>query len=325
MRIGLSGSEKLVGQHLFSSLTADGHKVYPIVQMRSGDAPNEILWNHREDILERHKLEELDAVIHLAGEHRLSLARWSEQKKLEIIGNRVGSTEHLSRALARLRRPPRVFLSASAIGYYGHRGTERLDEDSPPGDDMFLSALCQEWERATKPAAEAGIRTIQMRFGIVLTPNGGILRSLLVPFRLGLGGRYGGRRQYLSWIGMEDVEGAVAHMLSDPKLEGPVNLTSPNPVTMTEFAQTLGRVLSRPVFLHMPPWLVRLLLGKVSDDAALMSVRAFPKRLLDAGYRFAYPELESYLRFALDRATEPTSAGGVQRMKEPSSPSSAIP
>lgn len=317
MRIALSGSDKLVGGHLFGALEAADHDVRRIVKGEPADPEREIRWDHREDILEREKLENLDAVIHLGGEHVLSLTRWSEQKKLEILSSRVGATEHLARALARLRHPPRVFLSASAIGYYGDRGDEQLDEWSSPGDDMFLSALCQEWERATLEAAEAGIRTVQMRIGIVLTPEGGVLKSLLVPFRMGLGGRYGGRNQYLSWIGTDDVEGAVTHILSDDDLEGAVNLTSPSPVTMTEFARTLGRVLSRPVFLNMPPWLVRLLLGKISDDAALMSVRALPKRLLERGYRFKYPELELLLRDILLAPAEPNAPADVEEVEEP--------
>ena len=182
---------------------------------------------------------------------------------------------------------------------------------------MFLSALCQEWERATLAAAEAGIRTVQMRIGIVLAPEGGVLKSLLVPFRIGLGGRYGGRHQYLSWIGTDDIEGAVTHILSDDDIEGAVNLTSPNPVTMTEFARTLGRVLSRPVFLNMPPWLVRALLGKISDDAALMSVRTIPMRLLESGYRFKYPDLEALLRHILLESAEPNAPADVEEAEQP--------
>lgn len=317
MRIALSGSDKLVGTHLASFLEAEGHDVLRFVRTPPVDPSGEIHWDHREAILERHKLEGLDAVIHLGGEHLLSLARWSEQKKLEIVGNRVGATEHLARALSRLQDPPKIFLSASAIGYYGDRGQEKLDEDSPPGDDIFLSALCQDWERAASPATDAGIRTAQMRFGMVLTPSGGVLSALLVPFRLGLGGRYGGRNQYLSWIGMDDLVRAVLHILTDDSLEGPVNVTSPKPVTMSEFAQTLGSVLNRPVFMNMPPWLVRLLLGKISDDAALMSVRAHPSRLLSAGFEFKYPALEDMLRHALSRESEPPDVDAVEK-DEPS-------
>lgn len=316
MRIALSGSDKLVGTHLSRFLEGGGHEVRPIVENPPEDSDREIHWNHREDVLEHHKLEGMDAVIHLGGEHLLSLARWSEQKKLEILSNRVGATEHLARALARLKNPPRTFLSASAIGYYGDRGDELLDESSPPGDDMFLSALCQEWERATLRAAEEGIRTVQMRFGMVLAPEGGVLRSLLVPFRMGLGGRYGGRNQYLSWIGIDDVHAAIYHLLVDDSIEGPVNVTSPNPVTMSEFAKTLGRVVSRPVYLNMPPWLVRLLLGKISDDAALMSVRAMPSRLLESGYQFAHPHLEDMLRHALDRSPEQIGGRDVEDAEE---------
>lgn len=316
LKIALSGSRKLVGTHLVSFLEAGGHEVLRIVPESPDDPAREIQWNHRENILERDKLEGLDAVIHLGGEHLLSLGRWSEQKKMEIISNRVRGTEHLARAIARLDDPPKAFLSASAIAYYGDRDEEVLEEFSAPGDDIFLSAVCQDWERATHLAAEAGIRTVQMRLGVVMTPTGGVLRSLLVPFRLGLGGRYGGRNQYLSWIGIDDVLGAVYHLLSDESIDGPVNVTSPNPVTMSEFARTLGKVVSRPVFLNMPPWLLRALLGKISDDAALMSVRAIPKRLIEGGYEFLRPDLEGLLRHVLGRTSEPFDDEVVQGIDE---------
>lgn len=325
MRIAISGSDKLVGVHLARDLEAGGHDVLRIVSRPPVDPAREIQWNHRDDVVERDKLEGLDVVIHLGGEHLLSLARWSEQKKMEIVSNRVGATEHLARTLARLRDRPRAFLSASAIGYYGDRGDELLDEWSAPGDDIFLSALCQDWERATERALDAGIRTVQMRFGMVLTPEGGVLGQMLVPFRLGLGGRYGGRNQYLSWIGMEDVLGAVHHLIENDDFEGAVNVTSPNPVTMTEFARTLGHVLHRPVFLNMPPWLVRLLLGKISDDAALMSVRAVPRRLLESGYRFRHPDLEEMLRHALDHPSEPGDREGVEKATEPDAVQTSSP
>ena len=316
LRIALSGSRKLVGTHLVSFLEAAGHEVLRIVPDAPDDPSREIQWNHRENILERKKLEGLDAVIHFGGEHLLSLGRWSEQKKMEIISNRVRGTEHLAHALAKLNEPPQTFLSASGIAFYGDRDAEVLGESAEPGDDIFLSALCQDWERATHYAADAGIRTVQMRLGVVMTPTGGVLRSLLVPFRLGLGGRYGGRSQYLSWIGVDDILGAVYHLLTDESIEGPVNVTSPNPVTMSEFASTLGKVLSRPVFLNMPPWLVRTLLGKISDDAALMSVRAIPERLTSAEYDFLRPDLEDMLRHVLGRTSEPFDDNVVREVDE---------
>lgn len=298
LRVAVSGSTGFVGSRLVHFLRAGGHEVQRIMRGGPQSSESDIYWDYLEGKIDLERLEGMDAVIHLAGESVLA-PRWSHQKKMEIIGSRVRGTEHLSRSLASLDAPPKVFLSASAIGYYGNRGTEPLDESSPPGDDGFLSALCQDWERASLTAAEAGIRTVQLRVGIVLSPRGGILNPLLVPFKLGLGGRYGGRNQYLSWIGMDDVLGSIYHLMSDESFEGPVNLTSSNPVTMTEFARTLGSVLSRPVFINMPPWLVRLVLGQVADDAALMSVRALPNRLEETGYTFLHPDLEEMLRHVL--------------------------
>lgn len=304
MRVAVSGSSGLIGRNLIAFLEAGGHTVYRLVRRPPLEPAREIYWNHREDIVEMHRLENLDAVVHLAGEAVLA-PRWSAQKKMEIFGSRVRGTEHLTRALGKLNRPPRVFVSASAVGYYGDRGDELLDENAPPGDDGFLSALCQEWEAAAELATEAGIRTVRLRIGIVLSPDGGVLRALLVPFRLGLGGRYGGDQQYLSWVDLDDAIGAIYHAICREDSRGAYNLSSPSPITMAVFGGTLGSILSRPTYLHVPPALVRLLLGEVADDAALMSVRARPSRLLREGYSFLYPRLEHALRHSLGRAAEP--------------------
>lgn len=315
LRIAVGGSEGLIGSTLITFLRAGGHEAYRLVQENPEDPQRDIHWNHRDGIVEMDKLEGLDAVVHLAGESVLA-PRWSQQKKMEIIGSRVGGTEHLAHSLARLRTPPKAFISASAVGYYGDRGDELLDEDSPPGDDGFLSALCQEWEHASSRAADAGIRTVQARIGTVLSPRGGVLSSLLIPFRLGLGGRYGGPNQYMSWIGLDDAVGGLYHAATDDTLEGPINLTSPAPVTLTEFADVLGRVLSRPIFVKLPPRLVRILLGEVADDAALMSVRAKPSRLRSAGYDFLFPDIERMLRHVLGRTLQPFDGEDVDASQE---------
>lgn len=300
LRIVVSGSSGFIGSQLVNFLAAGGHEVFRLGHHEMPLSHNEIMWDVMQGSTDLERLEGMDAVVHIAGESVLS-PRWSQQKKMDIIESRVRGTAHLAKALASLSEPPRTFLSASAIGFYGNRGTEILDETSTPGDDGFLSAICQDTEAASLYAEQAGIRTVQLRTGIVLSPFGGILNPLLVPFKLGLGGRYGGRHQYLSWIGLDDVLGAIYHLISDESIEGPVNLTSPNPVTMTEFARTLGRALSRPVMVNMPPWLVRVLLGEVADDAALMSVRAIPNRLQATGYEFLHPTLDGMLRHALGR------------------------
>ena len=304
MRVAVTGSSGLIGRNLIAFLEAGGHTVYRMVRRPPLDTEREIYWNHREDIIEAHRLEGLDAVVHLAGEAVLA-PRWSEQKKMEIFGSRVRGTEHLTRALGKLDRPPRVFVSASAIGYYGDRGDELLDENSPPGDDGFLSAMCQDWEAAAELASQAGIRTVRLRIGIVMSPAGGVLRALLIPFRLGLGGRYGGDQQYLSWVDLDDAIGAIYHVICNDGSRGAYNLSSPSPVTMAVFGGTLGGILSRPTYVSVPPSLVRLLLGEVADDAALMSVRARPSRLMREGFSFLYPRLEYALRHSLGRTAEP--------------------
>ncbi len=303
-RVAVSGSSGLIGDALVQFHEAGGHDVLHIVRHEPVDSARQVYWNHREDILEVEKLQGIDAVIHLAGENVL-VPRWSEQKKMEVLNSRVGGTAHLADRLSRMDDPPATLLAASGIGYYGSRGEDRLDESEPAGDDGFLAVVCQEWERAAFAASEAGIRTVHMRVGIVLTPAGGILSALLPPFRSGLGGRYGGSHQYLSWIGLDDTVGAIYHLLHHDEIDGPVNLTASHPVTMSEFAETLGHVLSRPTAINLPPSLIRVVLGEVADEAALMSVHAVPSRLDASGFEFFYPTLEGMLRHALGRTLDP--------------------
>ena len=309
LRVAVSGSTGLIGSQLVHLLESGGHHVVRVVRDRERASAKEACWDYRENEIELEKLEGLDAFVHLAGENVL-VPRWSEQKKMEILGSRVRGTEHLARNLADLDAPPTTFISASGIGYYGNRSDQRLDEDSFPGDDGFLSAVCQDWERAALPAAEAGIRTVQLRIGIVLTPAGGVLAPLLLPFKMGLGGRYGGRRQYLSWIGLDDAVGAIYHLIANDAVTGAVNLTAPEPVTLDEFSRTLGRVLSRPTAVNLPPALIRAVLGEVADEAALMSVRAVPQRLRSSGFTFEFPHVEDLLRHILGRSLEPTGVAG---------------
>jgi hypothetical protein len=233
-----------------------------------------------------------DAVIHLAGEP--IAARWTEAKKKRIRDSRILGTTHLCEALTRRAQPPRVLISASAIGFYGDRGDEILREDSSSGTG-FLSEVCRRWETATKPAADAGIRTVQIRIGVVLSAKGGALKEMLPPFRMGLGAQIGNGRQWMSWIHVQDLVGAILHMLDSDSAEGPVNLVAPAPVRNSEFTRTLAKVSSRPAIFRIPGFAVRLIFGEMGDQVLLASQRVEPAKLAAGGYQFKYRELGSAL------------------------------
>ncbi|HEV8699673.1 MAG TPA: TIGR01777 family oxidoreductase [Candidatus Polarisedimenticolia bacterium] len=299
MRILVSGSSGLVGSALVPSLGTGGHQVVRLVRTRPAAGAAAILWDPARGALDAADLEGMDAVVHLAGEG-LVPGRWNAARKARIRDSRVGGTRLLADTIARLSNPPRVFICASAVGYYGDRGDEVLREDSPPGRD-FLAEVCRAWEEATEPAARKGVRVVQHRFGVILSPRGGALRTMLPPFRLGVGGRLGDGRQYMSWITLDDVLGAIEHALLTVTLKGPVNTVAPHPSTNAEFTGTLGRVLGRPTLLPMPAFAARLAFGEVADALLLASQRVEPARLLASGYRFRHPDLEPALRFLLGR------------------------
>jgi uncharacterized protein len=237
--------------------------------------------------------EGLDAVVHLAGEP--IAGRWTARKKKRIRESRLGGTRQLCEALANLKRPPRVLVSASAIGYYGNRGTEPLHEDSTPGTG-FLADVCRGWEAATSPATEAGIRVVNLRLGIVLSGDGGALTKMLWPFRMGVGGIVGDGRQFWSWVAIEDVIGVIHYALSTEWARGPMNVVSPNSVTNQEFTKTLGHVLGRPTIFPMPGLAARVVFGEMAEALLLASARVQPIRLEGSGYRFRFPVLETTLR-----------------------------
>jgi uncharacterized protein (TIGR01777 family) len=245
-------------------------------------------------------LDGLDAVIHLAGEN-FFLGKWTAARKARIRESRIQGTRRLCEALARLDRPPRVLVCASAAAYYGPRGDEVLDEQSGPGSG-FLAETCREWEKAAGPARDKGIRVVHLRFGTVLSPRGGLLARLLPLFRKGLGGRLGKGKQFMSWIGVDDAVGAIHHALMDETVSGPVNAGAPGPVRNRDFITMLGRVLRRPTVAPLSAFLVRRWLGEMADEVLLASVRVEPRRLLAAGYVFREPELEGALRHLLGRA-----------------------
>ncbi len=238
-------------------------------------------------------MEGASAAIHLSG---ASVAghRWTEAYRRELTASRVDSTRHLATALAQLQRPPRSLLAASAIGIYGNRGDEILDESSPPGSG-FLADLCRQWEAATEPAVQAGIRVVHLRFGVVLGPGRGALQQMLPPFRAGLGARLGNGRQWMSWISLEDAVAAVLFALERTELSGPVNVTAPNPVTNAEFTRALGKQLGKPAFLSVPAFALRLMVGQMADEALLAGARVQPSKLLSAGFQFSAAEVEQCL------------------------------
>lgn len=297
MKILVSGASGLVGSAVTRNLSAQGLDVLPLVRTPTGTESQAILWNPAEGIMDRSRLEGLDAVIHLAGEP-IAEGRWTEAKKERIRASRVKGTRVLAETLAGLERKPGVLLSASAIGYYGSRGSEVLTEESKPGDD-FLAHVCRDWEEATAPAAEGGIRVVEMRFGIILSSKGGALARMLVPFKLGVGGRLGSGRQYMSWIALDDVVGVIDHLLENDSMSGPVNTVAPNPVTNIEFTKVLGEVLSRPTLFPVPGLAMRLAFGEVADIALMASQRVEPVRLKESGYVFKYPDLKAALSHLL--------------------------
>jgi len=297
--VAMTGASGLLGRALIPSLTADGRRVLRLVRHQAGTG--EVSWDPLAGRLEAAALEGVDAVIHLSGENIAQ--RWNAARMRRIWDSRARSTELLARTLARLDHPPRVFISASAIGIYGDRHNELLTEDSSvaTGTSSFLAAVCRMWEESTRPAADAGIRTVQARIGVVLTPAGGALRLMLPAFRLGVGGRIGSGAQWMSWITLDDLLGAARHVLDTPELNGPVNLVAPSPVTNDEFTRCLGAVLRRPALLPVPAAALRLAMGQMAEETVLASQRVMPVRLRETGYHFQYPELEGALRHLLGR------------------------
>ncbi len=301
MKIIMTGASGLVGSALSRELTQEGHSITRLVRGSSRDgsatATTDARWNPEAGTIDAQALEDHDAAIHLAGEP-IADGRWNDEKKRRIRESRVKGTSLLAGALAGLNRKPRVLVSASAIGFYGSRGAEVLREESASGTD-FLSEVCREWEKATLPASQAGIRVVHLRLGVVLSGEGGALAKLLTPFRLGIGGRIGSGEQYMSWIALDDVVGIVKFALTNENLRGPVNVVAPHPVTNEEFTKTIGRVLGRPTIFPLPSFAARLAFGEMADALLLSSARVEPAHLTESGYHFAYPELEGALRHLL--------------------------
>ena len=291
MKILISGSHGLVGQALISSFGGE-HDVVRLV--RSSPKAGEIEWHPNQDQIDAAKLEGFDAVINLAGEN-IAGGRWTDEQKRKIRDSRVNGTHLLSEGIAKLSKRPSVFLCASATGIYGDRDDEILDEQSESGGG-FLAGVCREWEQATEPAVKAGVRTVNLRFGPIIAREGGMLAKLLTPFKMGMGGRIGSGKQFISWVAIDDVIPAMKSALTGESFRGPLNVVSPNPVTNEVFTKTLGHVLSRPTALAMPAFAARLAFGEMADEMLLTSQRVMPKKLTAAGFEFQCPELEGTFR-----------------------------
>jgi len=295
VNIAISGSHGFIGSAVTETLWGAGHQVTPIVRGESS-VETGIAWSAETGYVDTAKLEGIEAVVHLAGES--IQGRWTPQKKEIILESRKKGTRALAEALAQLAKPPGVLVCASAVGYYGDRGEELVREESEPGGG-FLAAVVREWEAATEPAAQKGIRVVNLRIGVVLGAGGGALAAMLTPFKLGVGGRVGSGQQYMSWIALDDVVGAVEHALATESLRGPVNVVSPNPARNIEFTRALGRVLSRPTIFPLPAFVVKLAFGQMGEDLLLGGQRVDSAKLAASGYTFHYPELEAALRRAV--------------------------
>jgi uncharacterized protein (TIGR01777 family) len=296
MNVLVSGGSGFIGTALVAGLKADGHRVKVLTRRREAAAPDALFWDPSAGQIDRAAFSGTDAVINLSGS--TIATRWNAEKKKEIRESRVRCTALLAETIASLATRPRVFISTSAVGVYGDRGDELVTEGAAPGSD-FLAEVCVAWEAAAAPAERAGVRVVHPRMGLVLSPVGGVLKQMLMPFRAGMGGPIGSGKQWWSWVVLHDVVGVIRHALFTEALRGPVNVAAPGAVPNAEFAKTLGAVLGRPAAVPVPVMALRLLFGEAADGAILTGVHAVPAALEQTGFRFAHPELEPALRHLL--------------------------
>jgi uncharacterized protein (TIGR01777 family) len=295
LRILLSGSSGFIGKNLKIFLELAGHEVIRLVRGSEALREESICWEPSHGIVKKEDFEGFDAVIHLAGAG-IAQGRWTKHKKDQLFLSRCRDTWLLSQVLCRLYRPPKILLCASAVGYYGDRGEEELTEESLQGKG-FLADLCGKWEKATEAIENRGTRVVHARFGVVLSAKGGMLKKILGLVRWGLGGRLGRGSQWVSWIGMDDLLGAVYHCLMTDKISGPVNVVAPQPVRQAEFMHILAKKMGRPAVCHLPSWVLKAALGEMARETILSSQKVKPGQLLKTGYVFRYPELKTALDF----------------------------
>jgi uncharacterized protein len=296
MKVAVSGSHGLVGTALCSSLSKNGHTVYRIARSGGSDS-NSIVWNIDAGTIDTDKLNGMDAVVHLAGEN-IAAGRWTPEQKKKIKDSRIKSTRLLADAICKLPAKPQVVVSGSAIGFYGNRGDEQLNESSNPGFG-FLAEVTREWEDAIAPVKAAGVRVVNLRTGVILSPKAGALNKMLPIFKLGGGGIVGDGKQYMSWVSLEDEVKAIEFMLTNTNIEGPVNVVAPNPVTNSQFTSILGHLIHRPTLFPLPGFAAKIILGEMADELLLSSQRCQPTKLLNGGYQFTYPKLDDALSAAL--------------------------
>jgi len=292
MKIAIAGSSGLVGSGLIPVLTAEGAAVTRLV--RGAPKPGEIEWHPNQDQVSAQSLAGFDVIVNLAGEN-IAGGRWTDELKRKIRDSRVNGTHLLAEAIAKMEPKPSAFICASATGIYGDRDDETLDEQSESGGG-FLAGVCREWEKACEPAIKAGVRVVNLRLGPILARTGGMLAKLLTPFKMGMGGKVGSGKQYISWVALDDVVSAIKLTINDQSLRGPINIVSPNPVTNEDFTRALGHVLNRPTALAVPAFAARLAFGEMADEMLLASQKVLPKKLMAAGFQFALPTLEPTLK-----------------------------
>jgi len=294
LKILITGASGVLGKSLVPLLTTGGHTIWTLVRRQPDPKKNEIFWDPAANVLNKSDLPELDGVIHLAGEY-IGLNRWTVASKQRVLESRTRGTELLAKTLAALKTPPKVLLSSSAVGYYGNCDNQLTDETAPQGE-AFISTVCQQWEKAARPAGDAGIRTVFLRMGVSMTPRGGALRKILANSPLGFIRHFGTGKQYISWISADDLVSAILHALTTSNLHGPINITAPEPVTNEELMRTLAQITGRPLLFPMPGRLVQMMYGQMAREILLSGCRVSNKKLIDSGFEFRHPNLEKALQ-----------------------------